>query len=249
MPLLSVSGTQGIGKSTFIEDFIANWPMYRTIDKTYRDIIKDNNLNINQNTTKESQRIILESIVEDLRSVSKDDYVIFDRSPIDNIVYSIWTYDKNKGDIDDAFVADCINISRHATQKLDLMFMIPMTKQNPELIDSDLRDIDPTYQSEIDELFKGLKKKREENDDVFFVKNDSPMFIEVFGSRDARIEICKLYLNEEGDFYGEEDSLILDSNGDAINSLNEIDTGEAQQLREVLGLQKDNIYRGDKYQI
>jgi hypothetical protein len=249
MPLISVSGTQGIGKSTFIEDFIANWPMYRTLDKTYRDVIKDNNLSINQNTTKESQRIILESIVEDLRNVGKDEYVIFDRSPLDNIVYSIWAYDKNKGDIDDAFVADCINISRHAIQKLDLMLMIPMTKQNPELVDDSLRDIDPTYQSEIDELFKGLKKKREENDDVFFVKNDSPMFIEVFGSREARVEICKLYLNEEGNFYGEEDSLILDSNGDAITAGNEIDTGEVQQLRESLGLQKDNIYRGDKYQI
>ena len=249
MPLISVSGTQCIGKSTFIEDFKANWPMYRSLDKTYRDVIKENNLDINQNTTKESQRIILESIVESLRSVSKDEYVIFDRSPLDNIVYSIWAYEKNQGDIDHAFVADCINISRHAIQKLDLMFMIPMTKQNPDIVEDGLRDIDPIYQKEIDELFKGLKKKREENDDVFFVKNDSPMIIEVFGSREARIEMCKLYLNEEGDFYGEEDSLILDSNGDAIVGDGDIDTGEAQQLREVLGLQKDNLYRGDKYQI
>ena len=249
MPLISVSGTQGIGKTTFIEDFIANWPMYRTLDKTYRDVIKENGLNINKNTTKESQRIILESIVEGIRSVGKDEYVIFDRSPLDNIVYSIWAYDKNKGDIDDAFVADCINISRNAIQKLDLMLMIPMTKHNPDLVDDDFRDIDPVYQTEIDELFKGLKKKRDQNDDVFFVKNDSPMIIEVFGDREARVEICRLYLDEEGDFYGEEDSLILDSNGDAITKNHEIDTGEVHELREMLGLQKDNLYRGDKYQI
>jgi hypothetical protein len=249
MPLISVSGTQCIGKSTFIEDFIINWPMYKVMGNSYRDLVKKNDLKINKDTTKESQRIILESIIEDLRSVKKDDHVIFDRSPLDNIVYSIWAYDKNQGNIDDAFVADCINISRHAMQKLDLMFMIPMTKQNPDLVGDELRDIDPVYQREIDQLFKGLKTKREENDDIFFVKNDAPMIIEVFGSREARVEICKLYLDEEGNFYGEEDSLILDSNGDAINNINEIDTGEAQQLRETLGLQKDNIYRGDKYQI
>lgn len=241
MPLISVSGTQCIGKSTFIKDFMAQWPMYKTSDKSYRDIIKDKNLTINQETTKESQRLILESIVEDIKNAKKDEYWIFDRNPLDNLVYSIWSYDKNKSDIDEDFIADCIKIARLAIQKLDLMLFIPITKQNNiKLVEDGLRDIDPIYRREINELFMGLKQKRETNDDTFFVKDDSPPIIEIFGGRTERISLCQLYLKENGDFFGEEESLLLDANGDYINadSAQEIDTGERDELRKHLGLDK-----------
>lgn len=241
MPLISVSGTQCIGKSTFIQDFIAQWPMYKTSSKSYRDIIKDKNLSINKETTKESQQVILESIVEDIENAKKDEYWIFDRSPIDNLVYSLWSYDKNKSNIDDAFIADCIKIARLAIQKLNLMLFIPISKQNDiALVKDDLRDVDPIYRKEIDELFQGLKRKREGGDDVFFVKDDSPPIIEVFGGRSERIAICQLYIKENGDFFGEEESLLFDANGDYINadSAKEIDTGERDQLRRHLGLDK-----------
>lgn len=237
MPLISVSGTQCIGKSTFIEDFIAQWPMYKTSDKTYRDVIKQNNLKVNRETTKESQRLILEAIVEDIQAAKKSDFVIFDRSPIDNLVYSLWAYEKNKGDIDNDFVADCIKISRECIRKLDVMFLIPISKQNNvKLVEDSLRDVDPTYRKEIDNIFQGLKSLKEKGDDVFFVKDDSPPFIEIFGDREERISLCQLYLKEDGTFYGEEDSMILDAYGDVLNSSNEVDTGERDELRKFLGI-------------
>lgn len=252
MSLISVSGTQCVGKTTFIKDFLAQWPMYSTADKTYRDVIKSEKLKINKETTQESQKLILEAIVEDVKSAKKDDFVLFDRSPIDNLVYSLWAYDKNVGDIDDGFVADCIKIARQAIQKLDIMFLIPLTKQHDvKIVEDGLRETDPVYRQEINELFQGLKRKREAGDDVFFIKDDSPPFIEIFGNRESRIAMCQLYIREDGSFYGEEESLLLDSNGDYItgNSDDMIDGGERDQLREALGLQKDNLYRKDKYQI
>lgn len=241
MPLISVSGTHCIGKTTFVRDFIAQWPMYKTSDKSYREVIKSEDLTINKETTKRSQQRILEAIVEDITNAKKDEYWIFDRNPLDNLVYSLWSYDKNKSDIDDVFIADCIKIARLAIQKLDIMFFIPVTKYNKiELVENGIRDVDTIYQSEIDELFQGLKRKRENNDNVFFVKDDSPPIIEVFGSREERISICQLYIKENGNFYGEEESLLLDANGDAIgvDTMHEIDTGERDQLRKQLGLDK-----------
>lgn len=252
MPLISVSGTQCVGKTTFIKDFLTQWPMYKTADKTYRDVIKSEKLKINKETTQETQKLILEAIVEDIKLAKKDDFVLFDRSPIDNLVYSLWAYDKNVGDIDDGFVADCIKIARHAIQKLDVMFLIPLTKHHEiKIEDNGMRETDPVYRAEINELFQGLKRKREEGDDVFFVKDDSPPFIEIFGSREARVAMCQLYIREDGSFYGEEDSILFDSNGDRISNNNDdmIDTGERDQLREQLGLHKDNLYRKDKYQL
>jgi len=239
MALISVSGTQCIGKSTFIEDFILNWPMFKAPEKTYRDIIKDKGLKINQETTKESQKLILDSIIEIMESYPRKENIIFDRSPLDNIVYSIWAYEKNKGNIDSEFVTECIQKSRQALQRLDIMFLIPISKQNDiNLEEKEQRDIDPEYRTEIDELFQGLKRHKEAGDNVFFVKDDSPPIIEIFGSRQERIEIAKLYLKDDGSFYGEEESLLFDAQGDAIgqNSSDIIDTGEREQLRKYLDL-------------
>lgn len=241
MPLISVSGTQGIGKSTFIKDFIANWPMFKTPEKTYRDVIKEKGLTINQETTQYSQGLILDSIIEIINSYSKNDNIIFDRCPLDNLVYSLWAYEKGKSDIDEDFVSECIQKARWCIQKLDIMFLIPMTSQNPDLVDDNLRDTDPVYQKEIDEIFQGLKRIRETGkDDVFFIKDDSPPIIEIFGDRQERIELSKLYLREDGSFYGEEDSLILDAQGDAITNNQEdlIDGGERDMLRKSLGLEE-----------
>jgi hypothetical protein len=97
------------------------------------------------------------------------------------------------------------------------MLLIPLTKHHQiKIEESEQRETDPVYRKEIDELFQGLKRKREADDDVFFVKDDSPPFIEVFGSREARIAMCQLYIREDGEFYGEEDSMLLDDVGDVI---------------------------------
>jgi len=241
MPLISVSGAQGLGKTTFIKDFIAAFPMYKTPEISYRDIVKERGFSINKETTQEAQKAILEHIVETIYSKPRDEFWIFDRAPIDNIVYSIWAFDKGVGDIDHNFVADCINISRKATQKLDLMFIIPITEYNIKMIDDDLRDTDLEYQKEINELFLGLQRKRmAQNDDTFFVKDDSPPFIEIFGDRAERVEMARLYIQEDGNFYGEEDSLLLDANGDYITADDEIDTGERDQLRKQLGIDNNS---------
>jgi thymidylate kinase len=241
MPLITVSGTQGVGKTTFINDFIAQWPTYQTPDRTYRDIIKEKGLEINKQTSQRSQSIILDAIIESMEQYSKTDNIIFDRCPLDNLVYSIWAYDKGVSDIDEGFVAECITRCKNATQKIDLMLMIPLSKHNlVENIDEDkdTREKDPTYQLEINELFLGLKKHRDEGDDTYFVKDNCSPIIEIFGNRQERIAMAQLYLNEAGNFFGEEDNLLFDARGDAINSNPEdlIDTGERDQLRQQLGL-------------
>jgi hypothetical protein len=119
--------------------------------------------------------------------------------------------------------------------------MIPLSKHNlVENIDEDkdTREKDPTYQLEINELFLGLKKHRDEGDDTYFVKDNCSPIIEIFGNRQERIAMAQLYLNEAGNFFGEEDNLLFDARGDAINSNPEdlIDTGERDQLRQQLGL-------------
>ena len=56
---IAVSGTACQGKTTFIKDFIKEWPMYSTPEKTYRDFISENNLPHSENTNQDAQWSIL----------------------------------------------------------------------------------------------------------------------------------------------------------------------------------------------
>ena len=54
---IAISGTACQGKTTLITDFLEQWPTYKTPKKTYRDIIKDNNLDHSSKTNKKTQKI------------------------------------------------------------------------------------------------------------------------------------------------------------------------------------------------
>jgi|AntRauTorcE11897_2_1112592.scaffolds.fasta_scaffold01218_13 predicted ATPase len=238
MPLITVSGTQGIGKSTFIEDFLIQYPMFKTPERTYRDVIKEKGLKINKETTKYSQGLILDSIIEVMNSYSKSDDIIFDRCPLDNLVYSLWAYEKGIGDMDDDFVTECIQKSRLAMQKIDLILLIPITTQNIEIIEGENREIDAVYQKEINEVFQGLKRLRDKGtDDTFFVKDDCSPIIEIYGSRQDRINMTKLYLKENGSFYGDEDNMLLDARGDVIGGEDDsVDNVDRDKLISMLNI-------------
>jgi hypothetical protein len=251
MPLISVSGAQGVGKTTFINDFIATWPMYKTPERTYRDIIKERGLSINKETSKESQKIILDSIVESIDQYSRStDYVIFDRSPLDNLVYSLWALEHNKSDIDDEFISECIQVCRECLRKLDIMLFLPLTKYNSvndiEEV-KETRDSDPVYQQEINTLFMGLRDLRERGDDAFFVREDCGPIIEVFGTPEERIEITKLYLRDDGNFYGDEDSMLLDAQGQIVSDQADegiVDNGERDDLLDAFGIEPEQDFGG-----
>ena len=61
---ISVSGTANVGKSTLIKDFLKEWDMYTTPEKTYREFIQEQNLPHSSSTTKESQWQILNFTID-----------------------------------------------------------------------------------------------------------------------------------------------------------------------------------------
>ena len=70
---ISIVGTSCMGKSTYIKDFLKEWPMYKTPEKTYRDVIKEKGLVINELGNEESQRIILNVLVDQAIEYSKEE--------------------------------------------------------------------------------------------------------------------------------------------------------------------------------
>lgn len=202
---IAISGTSNQGKSTLINDFLKTWPNYKTESKTYRDVLKEQKLPHSKKTTKDIQWKILNLMVEELQRYKKNDYVIFDRCPLDNIIYSLWACEKKQGKIDEKFISKCIPVVRESLKHLDIIFFLPITKVSPvEIKENGARETDTVYINEIDALFKSLNAQYKHNlgRTPFFPSDDCPGIIEIFGNPVERIQMIKWYIDADGDLIG-----------------------------------------------
>ena len=209
---ISISGTISQGKTTLVNDFIRAWPNYKTPDSSYRDILKEKNYPHSKNCNKEGQWAILNSMIDEMQKYSKDDNIIFDRNPLDCLVFSLWAAEMGTSDIDKEFIDKIIPIVREAMKNIDLIFFIPMTGVSPVAIeDNGKRETDPQYIGEIDHIFKALFHEYQHSlgKTPFFSADDCPAMIEIFGKQEERILLIRQYLDENGKVYGEEEDTIL----------------------------------------
>jgi|TARA_R110000787_G_scaffold86030_1_gene183095 hypothetical protein len=202
---IAISGTANLGKSTLIKDFLQEWPMYGYEVNSYRNILAEKELPHSKHTTKETQKAILDYMAESLKEFDRDDKVIFDRCPLDNLVYSMWAMSQEDSDIDEDFIDECIPIVKEALENIDIIFFIPITKFNEiQVEDNGVRETDEKYIKEIDNFFKVLQRHYHENpqDNPFFPRDTAPALIEVFGQPQERLQMIKLYVDAEGDLVG-----------------------------------------------
>ena len=207
---IAFCGAQNTGKTTLIKDFLVCWPQYKTLNKTYRDIIAEKKLTHSSATTQETQRVIRDWMYENFKSNTTDDNIVYDRCLLDNLIYTLWSYRYNPGSIDSDFVNESIEITKESMRKLDIIFYIPADKCNFSIVNDSFRDINEQYRNQIDQLFKGIISEYTDNfdADVFWPKNDSPGVIEIFGTREQRLLHIGDYIQPDGSLYGEEHSIL-----------------------------------------
>lgn len=207
---ICVTGTACIGKSTFIDDFISRWPMYKKPETTYRDIIKEKNLSLNREGNRESQLAILDALCEQAEINKDEKYCIHDRCVIDNLAYTLWLAAKEKGEVrPEDFTASVIQ-ARQALKHYDIIFFMPITKTtNIPLEERVNRDINEDYRSEIDMILKSFNTDYIHKHGKIFPTDDCPAVIEVFGDRSERIGLVSLYIKPNGDPFGEEDGSLI----------------------------------------
>jgi hypothetical protein len=193
---IGVCGTQCIGKSTFCNDFVQSWPKYKFIKHNYT---KKKGITLNKMGTEESQEYILNKLIDQLQE-TKANYAIYDRTVLDNLVYTLWLNANEK--VSDAFVKKCIDITRETLILYDIIFFCPITKHTPiEIIPGKHRDSDPKYREEIDVLFKTLMDAYVKQSNIYFPiqhPKGCPAIIEMFGNREERIQLAKLYIKPNG---------------------------------------------------
>jgi predicted ATPase len=219
---IAIIGTQNTGKTTFVNDFIKKWPMYKTLDKSYRDILKEKKLPHSKNATEETQKVILDFLIDQVTESSKDDNIILDHSVLDCLAYSTWLCLNEK--VSEKFLDQQRIIVRETLKLYDVLFFIPLTKAAPIKIQNDgFRETDPIFREEIDNIFKVFQESYHNGDGRVFPKDDTPAVIEIFGSPEERIKLTEFYITEDGKAYGEDQSLLDTVISATQNDLNNIE--------------------------
>lgn len=197
---IAFSGTANTGKTTLVRDFLTVWHMYSTPKQSYRDVIVNENLGHSKQVTKHGQKKILDFMIEQLKSKSAQDNVVYDRCPLDNIVYSMWANDKQSGDIDDDFIAQCIPLVKESIKDLDIIFWLPYSEQIA-IQNDNMRETDDLYIKEINNIFEVIYKQFLYNDKFpLFDAEDRPAIIEIASiARHERLVEIANYVSLEGD--------------------------------------------------
>ncbi len=146
---IAIIGPQNTGKSTFIDDFINSHSEYFCPSETYRDVVAENNLEVNQKTTEKSQELIAKFFENVIRE-NKNENIIFDRSIIDNYVYSYIAY--KKGNISKDYIDNLKLRVINNLKFVDLYVLIPTTVA-VKLVDDEMRDIDVDFIDETNSVF------------------------------------------------------------------------------------------------
>lgn len=97
-----------------------------------------------------------------------------------------------------------------------------------------IRETDSEYILETDNIFKAINKQIQTTGaSPFFPQNDSPALIEIMGTIDERLEQISMYVTQEGNMYGEDQSLI---NIDEINKMERLLRDQKDFLKKEKGI-------------
>jgi len=233
---ISISGCAASGKTTTIQHFLQRWPNYSLINSEYRKLIKDKKHS--KETTPKLQSEILDILSKECEPYTLHQNVIFDRCPIDNLVYSMWCYGNNVKGFTDKFIEESIIKTRNAMQYFDVIFICTRDLM-PPIEDNGVREIDPKYVEETDNLFKAIinKYKKGAEELPFFEKNNAPAIIDIHGQPHERLAQIAMYVTEDGNMYGEDQSLInLDELGEMTKLVREQQDALKNEKTPIFGI-------------
>ena len=240
---IAISGCQNTGKTTLITNILQVWPQYVTPEKTYRDLIKDKQLPHSSLASKDTQLDILSFMIEQMGDFNKDSKVVYDRCPIDNLVYTLWCHDKGIDGFDKTFVDQTISLVKESMRSLDIIFLLRYD-ESIKIEDDGLRDTNLEYIKEIDNIFDVLYQQYYHNleSDIFFPKDDSPCIIPLPAGGQQRINIISEYLTPTGELYGDEESIFNPSKLTELEAL-------VQQQKRALEMEQNERAMYEKFKI
>jgi len=208
-----------MGKSTLIKDFLSTWTNYTEVTLGYRNKIQESLGKTKDGEDYRSitmlgngpmQEVIRDSVIDDISGYTREDNVIYDRGLFDNLAYSLYLCGQNIEGCDGKWLHEQLPIIKESMALYDLILFVPLLDgySTPEIEDGQDGDRSIIFRSEVDNLMKAMHKEYLDAKRNWLPKENCPAIVEIFGTPQERIEMIKLYINENGVPYGEDNSLI-----------------------------------------
>lgn len=229
---IAFSGAACTGKTTILNAFLNRWPKYFVPQPSYRSILRGDNHS--KKTDKRVQKQILQFMIEQQKQYTPHQCVAYDRCGIDNIVYTLWAFDKGKKGFSQNFVDESIKLVRESMRFLDIIFLMTRDEMGP-VEQNSVREADPLYITETDNIFKAINAQLQTTGiSPFFPPNDSPAIIVLEGTVEQRLDQISMYVTEDGNMYGEDQSLVNMDEIAKMESLLREQKGIAQKEKGIL---------------
>lgn len=196
---IAISGTSNIGKQDLLASFKKTFPAFKSPKTNYKHVIEaiyQKNIKDNRDTSStDIQWNILNYMIDTFQQYERDDKVIFDGCTLDNIIYSLYIMEKDEGvsDIDSKFIDRCVPVIRESMKYIDIVFLLPITKADKTKRKFTPEDI------ELNNLYSALHEQYLTGASPFLPKDDQPAIIEIFGNDEQRMQMIKLYIDDDGD--------------------------------------------------
>jgi predicted ATPase len=236
---IAISGASNSGKSTLINSFLRRWPMYSTPMKSYRDILKEHNLEHSTKTNEETQLLILDSMMKVQEGFKSTDNIIFDRCTWDNLAYTLVANSYEQ--VSDEVTAASISFVKESMKDIDIIFWLEYDS-DIKVLDNGTRDTNTDYIKEVDGVFKQLYEhySNDLETDIFYPKEDCPAIIPVEGKTvDDRIFYISQFIDDTGRLIEPDGSLFSEENLQILEQMLTDQTKAKSDDAEVINLMKE----------
>ena len=230
---IAIIGVPGLGAEKTRDMFHKNWNMYEYVKFPE---LNESKTDIESTESVEDEVIkFAEKTLQKIKEYTKfEDKVLYETIPLEWLMMAI--RENEAGDFSDEGVKKLFEISNESLKYLDCVYMIPKSKYNA-IIDTEvdqnvINDIGQLYDMIIHSFNYGEKC-------IFFNLNDCPGFIEIFGDDEQKLQMFKMYLNEEGN--------LIEDNLQQLFSPEQIEEGqkilEAELKNQKAAQKKEAFYK------
>lgn len=196
---IAISGTSNIGKSSLKKQFLDRYKSFETPKTNYKHLINalylKNQDEERETSSKDIQWNVLNYMIEEFQKYKREDKVLFEGCPLDNAIYTLYLIEKlgpQMSGIDESFLNVTRDLVKESMKYIDIVFYIPITKQDQT--DRKFDDVD----IEINNLYEALHNQYLNNTCPYLPKDDQPAIIEIFGSDEERMKMISLYIDDDG---------------------------------------------------
>lgn len=190
MAVIGVCGSNYVGKTTFVNDFIKKWPEYKVLKES---IVGSTKPTLKKDFEK-TEKFELDIMIEQLKGFDrKKDKIIIDGCIIDNLIRVLWNKDKNSK-INDNFVWKIVMQVKNNMSRYDAIFYIPLMDKYP--IEIKDKKINLNKRKEMSNLYEAIIETYKKHAGSYFPLDECGAILETFGSPKERIVIADLYMEE-----------------------------------------------------